>query len=32
MSETLYDFRLAYEQETNRALSMPLAGAFIWLV
>jgi hypothetical protein len=32
MSETLYDLRLAYEQETNRSLSMPLAGAFVWLV
>src|ERR1035437_8917542 len=31
MSETLYDLRLAYEQETNRSLSMPLAGAFVWL-
>jgi hypothetical protein len=32
MSETLYDLRLAYEQETKRSLSMPLAGAFVWLV
>jgi hypothetical protein len=32
MSETLYDLRLAFEQETNRSLSMPLAGAFVWLV
>ena len=32
MSETLYDLRLAYEQETNRSLSMPLAGTFVWLV
>jgi hypothetical protein len=32
MNETLYDLRLAYEQETNRSLSMPLAGAFVWLV
>ena len=32
MSDTLYDLRLAYEQETNRSLSMPLAGVFVWLV
>jgi hypothetical protein len=32
MSETLYDLRLAYEQETNRSLSMSRAGAFVWLV
>src|ERR1019366_182505 len=32
MSETLYDLRLAFEQETNRSLSVPLAGAFVWLV
>jgi hypothetical protein len=32
MTETLYDLRVAYEQETNRSLSMPLAGAFVWLM
>ena len=32
MSDTLYDLRLAYEQETKRSLSMPIAGAFVWLV
>jgi hypothetical protein len=31
MNETLRDLRLAYERETNRSLSMPLAGALVWL-
>lgn len=32
MSDTLQELRCAYEQETNRSLSMPVAGAFVWLV
>ena len=32
MSETLHELRLAFELETNRSLSMPLAGALVWLV
>jgi hypothetical protein len=32
MNETLSELRLNYEQATNRSLSMPLAGACVWLV
>jgi hypothetical protein len=32
MNETLQDWRIAFERETNRALSMPVAGAIVWLV
>jgi hypothetical protein len=32
MNETLNELRWNYEQATNRSLSMPLAGACIWLV
>jgi hypothetical protein len=32
MSETLNELRTNFERETNRSLSMPIAGAFVWLV
>jgi hypothetical protein len=32
MKENLNDLRAAYERESNRSLSMPIAGAVIWLV
>src|ERR1035441_2303452 len=32
MSDTLYDLRCAFEKESNRSLSMPAAGAIVWLV
>ena len=30
MTDSLQDLRTAYERQTNRALSMPLAGALVW--
>lgn len=32
MNETFSELRSNYERETNRSLSMPLAGALVWLV
>jgi hypothetical protein len=32
MNETLSELRTNFERETNRSLSMPIAGACVWLV